>query len=168
MTPIPRLRLVVAGVCSAALMSSLPLTSAHAAVTTATFTVTADVETTCNVTANNLNFGAYTGVEVDSTTTLTATCSNGVPYTLGLNAGTSTGGTVTTRKMTGPGADVLNYSLSQDAAHSVNWGDTIGADTVSGTGNGAAQAVTVYGRIPVSQFVGPGAYSDTITVTLTF
>jgi spore coat protein U-like protein len=159
---------LAAGACSAALLAGLPLSAPQAATTTATFTVTADVQTTCNVTAQNLNFGAYAGVELDISTTLTATCSSGTPYSVGLSAGTSTGATVTARKMTGPGADPLAYSLSQDAAHSINWGDTIGTDTVPGTGNGLGQTLTVFGRVPAGQFVGPGAYTDTITVTLTF
>ncbi len=155
------------GLC-AALLCGLPVASSQAATTTATFPVTADVLTNCNVTANNLNFGSYSGVELDSTTSLTATCSNGTPYTVGLSAGTSTGATVAARVMTGPGTDLLAYSLSQDAGHTINWGDTVGTDTVPGTGTGAAQPLTVFGRVPASQFVGPGAYSDTITVTLTF
>jgi len=163
-----RLRRRLTGVCSAVLLSGLPLASLQAATTSAAFTVTATVQTTCSIAANNLNFGGYTGVQLDSTTTLTATCSNGVPYTVGLNAGVSTGATVTTRKMKGPGSDLLAYSLFRDAARTLNWGVTVGADTVAGTGTGTAQTLTVFGRIPASQFVGPGAYADTITATLTF
>ena len=153
----------------AAFLSSLPLASLQAATTPATFTVTADVLTTCNVTTQNLNFGNYMGLEVDLTTTVTPTCSTGVPYTVGLSAGTSTGATATTRKMTtSPGAETLAYSLSQDAAHSINWGDTVPTDTVAGTGTGVAQPLTVFGRVAAGQFPAPGRYSDTITVTLTF
>ena len=162
-----RPRLFTAGACAAALLFGLPLASS-AAVVTSTFTVTADVQTTCHVEADNLHFGDYEGLEIDATTTLTATCSTGTPYTVGLNAGTSTGATVTTRKMTGPTAELLAYTLSQDAARSVNWGDTTGTDTVPGAGTGAAQPLTVFGRVPASQFLAPGAFSDTITVTLTF
>lgn len=40
------------------------------------------------------------------------------------------------------------------------------ADTVTGTGDGTAPSLTVYGRIPSGQGAVPtGAYSDTITVT---
>jgi len=154
---------------AAALLASLPLASL-AATTTATFTVTADVQTTCNITAQNLNFGAYTGAVLDATTTLTVTCSNGVPWTIGLNAGTSPGATVVTRKMTGPGADLLGYGLFEDASHTTNWDNTGGSNVRSGTGagTGTPQPQTVYGRIPAGSFVGPGAYSDTITATLTF
>jgi spore coat protein U-like protein len=70
--------------------------------------------------------------------------------------------------MTGPGAAVLGYSLFSDAARTVNWGQTIGTDTVTGTGNGSAQAITVYGQATAGQFVAPGAYTDTITATVTY
>ena len=159
---------VLIGLGAAALVAGLPLSWAAAATTTATFTVTATVTTNCTLTANNLNFGTYAGAIVTGTTTLTATCSTGTPYTIGLNAGTSAGASVTTRAMTGPGTDLLHYGLFQDAAHSVNWGDTPGTDTEASTGTGAAQTFTVNGQIPASQFVQPGNYSDTITATLTF
>lgn len=45
-------------------------------------------------------------------------------------------------------------------------GTAVDADTV--TGDGAAQSLTVYGRIPSGQGAVPtGAYSDTITVMVT-
>jgi spore coat protein U-like protein len=70
--------------------------------------------------------------------------------------------------MTGPGAFLLNYGLFTDATRTTNWGETVGTDTVSGTGTGATQIVTVYGRIPATQNVGIGGYVDTITATVTF
>jgi spore coat protein U-like protein len=39
---------------------------------------------------------------------------------------------------------------------------------VSGTGNGNAQTLTVYGQLPAGQYVTPGAYADTITATITY
>ena len=50
--------------------------------------------------------------------------------------------------MTGPAPFVLNYSLSSDPAHTINWGNTVGTDTVSGTGTGGLQIITVYGFVP--------------------
>jgi spore coat protein U-like protein len=118
--------------------------------------------------AIDLAFGAYTGTQTDATSTVTVTCTNTTPYNVGLNAGTFAGATVSTRRMTGADANGLAYSLSQDASRTVNWGNTVGTDTVSGTGNGGAQALTVYGRVPANQFIAPGAYADTITATVTF
>jgi spore coat protein U-like protein len=70
--------------------------------------------------------------------------------------------------MTGPGAALLGYALFSDSAHTLNWGQMIGTDTVTGTGNGSAQALTVYGQLAASQYVTPGAYKDTLTATVTY
>jgi spore coat protein U-like protein len=164
----PQARRFLFGLALGAFAAVSSGSTVDAATVTATFTVTANVVTTCNVTANNLNFGNYSGVLVTGTTTLGATCSTGTPYTLGLDQGTAPGATVTTRAMSGPGTEHLNFGLFQDAGHSINWGNTPGTDTQSGTGNGTSQSFTVFGQIPASQFIQPGTYSDTITVTLTF
>ncbi len=152
----------------AALTIGAPAGSARAATATTTFQVTATVAATCLITATNLSFGAYSGVLVNATSTVTVTCTNTTPYNVGLNAGTAPAATVTTRKMTGPAAALLAYSLSQDAAHTINWGNTVGTDTETGSGNGSAQALTVFGQVAGGQFVTPGAYVDTITATITF
>ncbi len=159
---------LLVGVGAAVIAAGSPLTQAAAATATTTFSVTAEVRTTCTITTTNLAFGPYSGVQVDGTSTLSATCSTNTPYNIGLNAGGATGATVTTRAMKGPATDVLHYSLFRDSARSLNWGSTIGTDTVASTGTGAVQPFTVFGRIPAGQFVQSGAYSDTITVTLTF
>jgi spore coat protein U-like protein len=143
-------------------------TSALAATTTTTFQVTATVQANCLISATTAAFPAYSGVVADTTATLTVTCSNTTTYSIGLNAGLATGATVTTRAMTGPNSALLNYGLFQDSAHSVNWGDTIGNGAVSGTGDGLAQNITIYGQIPAGQFVEAGSYQDTITATITF
>ena len=151
------------------ILSALELTtSAHAATATASFAVTATVQATCLISATAMAFGTYTGVQADTTSTISVTCTTSTPYTVGLNAGLATGATVTTRKMVGPSAATLAYSLSSDGPRAVNWGMTVPTDTVAGTGNGSAQALTVYGRIAAAQFVAPGAYSDTVTATITY
>jgi spore coat protein U-like protein len=43
-----------------------------------------------------------------------------------------------------------------------------GIDTVAGTGNGSAQTLSVYGRIAPQTTPAPGAYADTVNVTVTF
>ena len=159
-------RLAVAGAAAAAAAALAPASSATT--TTATFSVIAGVQTTCIIAANTLSFGSYVNSTDDGTGIVTVNCSLTTPYNIGLNAGTSTGATVTTRKMTGPGGALLNYNLFQDSAHTLNWGNTVGTDTVSGIGNGVDQSYTVYGVLPAGQNVPPGSYTDTITATLTF
>jgi spore coat protein U-like protein len=56
-----------------------------------------------------------------------------------------------------------------DAGRTTVWGDgTTGSAINALTGTGAAQAISVFGRIPTGQSPAIGTYSDTILVTLTF
>src|SRR5207253_995723 len=145
-------------------------TEPHAATTTTTFTVQMTITASCTiVSAATLNFGSQ-GVltaNVDQSSILQVTCTNTTPYNIGLNAGTGSGATVAVRKMTSGGA-TINYSLYTDAGRSTVWGNTVSTDTQAGTGSGAAQNYTVYGRIPAQTTPAPGNYADTITVTVTY
>lgn len=135
---------------------------------TTTFQVTATIPATCTVAASTLSFGTYTGAVVNGTSVVTVNCTNLAPFNIGLSAGASPGATVTTRKMTGPGGATLSYSLSSNTGHSQNWGNTVGTDTVASTGTGSAVGYTVYGQIPAGQVKTTGAYTDTITATVTY
>jgi spore coat protein U-like protein len=70
--------------------------------------------------------------------------------------------------MTGPAPALLSYSLFSNSVHTTNWGNTVGTDTVAGTGTGSVQSLTVYGQVPAGQFTKPGSYADTITATVTY
>ena len=96
------------------------------------------------------------------------TCTNTTPYNIGLDKGAGTSDTVTNRLMTGPSSATVTYGLFQDSGHATNWGNTIGTDTVTGTGNGSAQTLSVYGHIAPQTTPQPGAYADTVNVTVTF
>ena len=138
---------------------------AHAATDTANMTVDATVVASCTITVNSLNFGDYNLSQLDGTATISPTCTNGTSYSIALDAGTGTGATTTTRKMTN-GANTLNYSLYQDSGRTTVWGT--GNDDLDGTGSGSAQNITVYGRIPADQSAPAGTYTDTVIVTITF
>lgn len=143
---------------------------ASAATSTTTFQVTASVAAACTISATNLDFGAYVPASVtdnDNISTLTAYCTLLTPYNVGLNAGSATGATVATRKMS-KGLDTISYSLFRESGRTTNWGNTVLIDTVAGVGTGTDQAITVYGRIPASQNVPTGSYADTITATINF
>ena len=143
---------------------------ANAGTATATFTSQIAIAAACVInSASSLNFGTQgvLAANVDQSSTIQVTCTNTTPYNIGLNAGTGSGATVATRKMTSGGA-TISYSLYTDTGRSTVWGNTVSTDTVAGTGNGAAQSFTVYGRIPAQTTPAPGNYSDTITVTVTY
>ncbi|WP_442756121.1 spore coat U domain-containing protein [Methylocystis sp. JAN1] len=134
-----------------------------------TFDVAASVAPNCSITANNLNFGTLgvLNAAVEGGTTVSPQCTNGTPYTVGLNGGLSSATDPTQRKMTKAG-EYIFYGLYRDAARTQPFGDSAGINTVSGTGSGLAQSVPVYGRIPPQITPSSGLYADTIIVTLTF
>jgi spore coat protein U-like protein len=162
-------KLVLTAVLTAAcLLQSVELPLAATA--TSSFTVSITLAATCTInSASALNFGnqGILSTNVDQTSTIQVTCTNTTPYNIGLDAGTGTGATVTTRKLTS-GAATVNYTLYSDSGRTTIWGTTIGTNTVAGTGNGTGQNYTVYGRVPSQTTPAPGTYSDTITVTVTY
>ncbi len=135
---------------------------------TTTFTLTAVIQATCSITATALAFGNYSGTALTSNATVTVTCTNTTPFDIGLNAGSASGATVTSRKMTGPLSATLSYSLFRDSALTQNWGNTVGTDTLHATGNGTGTPYTVYGQIPAKLFATPGVYNDTVVATVTY
>ncbi|WP_250537024.1 spore coat U domain-containing protein [Caballeronia sp. AZ10_KS36] len=165
-----RARAVALGV-SLALGTAAPVAYAASPKTT-TFTVSLTIQADCSITANSLNFGT-TGLitsNIDQATTMSVTCSSGTAYNVGLDGGSVSGSTVATRLLGGTGTPVptVNFALYRDSARTQNWGQTVGTDTLSNTGSGSAQTLTVYGRVPPQNAPAAGAYSSTITTTVTF
>lgn len=136
--------------------------SASAQTATTTFNVTANVASSCSVSATDLAFGAYSAAlatPLDASSTITVTCTNGENYGIDLGA------TPAARTMAGPGASLLNYGMFSDASRltAFVYGDT------ALTGTGVAQPYTVFGRIPAGQFAAQsGSYTGVVTVTVTY
>jgi spore coat protein U-like protein len=64
------------------------------------------------------------------------------------------------------GGSYITYTLFQDSSRSQEWDNTT---TKSGTGTGADQNFTVYGRIPSGQSISnTGSYGDTVIATITY
>jgi len=165
-------RVLIATAAGAALLGGA---TANAATTTTTFQVSATVLKTCSVNATALAFGNYTPAAgaVTGSSTVNVLCTKTTPFTVALNGGTTAGGTIAQRLMAN-GANTLQYNLFTTNAYATVWGDGTGTSvTQAGAGNGLASAVayTVYGQLPdnaTNQAAVPGAYTDTITVTVTY
>lgn len=138
----------------------------------------------CTITAASANFGTYDPLKTqpdDSTATVTVTC-NYVPpgnttvsYTVSASNGFN-GTSATTRKMSS-GTARLGYNVYNDAARSQVLGTGTGGTVLArgsvsvgpGNGNGTRSVThTFYGRIPQAQDTTPGAYNDTLVLTLTY
>jgi spore coat protein U-like protein len=153
-----------------ALAGATPMLADAASPKTTTFTVSLTIQADCAITANPLDFGS-TGLitsNLDQSTTLNVTCSSGTAYNVGLDGGTVSGTAINARLLGGTGSNTVNFGLYRDSARTQNWGNTVGTDTQSGTGNGSGQSLTVYGRVPTQTAPAAGAYSSTITATVTF
>ncbi len=137
--------------------------------TSASFTASAGYSAICSVSAATLSFGSagVLSAALDGTTSLTTTCSAATPYTIGLDGGNAGASDPTRRKMSYGGSQIT-YGLYQNTARSQPWGSTNGTNTVSGTGSGSGQPITVYGRVPAQTTPAPGTYSDSIIATLTY
>ncbi len=151
--------------------------AATAGTATSSFQVTATVLSTCSATAAAVAFPNYTpgGGAVTANGTISVKCTNTTPYTVALNAGSSTGDAFTQRLMTlAAGTATLQYNLYTTAGFATVFGDGTGTTAkAAGTGAGLATAVntTVYGQLldsTANQAAAPGSYSDTITVTISY
>ncbi|WP_233839067.1 Csu type fimbrial protein [Paraburkholderia sp. ZP32-5] len=169
---VPR-KLLIASLAGVALLGAAPVAVA-AGTAQGVLAVSADVTASCsvgassNISLSNLSFaadGAGQGA-------VSITCTMGTSYNVGLDQGGATGATVTTRKLTidDQSGATLAYSLTTDQPGQTNWGNTVGTDTVPGTGNGAAQSIPVYMQIRAAdlQTAVVGHYSDTVNVTVTY
>lgn len=139
----------------------------------------------CNLSVANLNFGAYVGAQIQSTSSASFRCTKTTPgntpervdYTVSLSTGA---GTYLQRQMTRTAlpADTLSYNLYLNTLPPVLntsvWGDGTGT-TVRWTGSmqltsgnpTRTDPATLVGAIPAGLFPSAGIYQDTIVATFT-
>lgn len=139
---------------------------------TATFDVSMKIVADCTIAAAGMDFGQNQGVlatAVTASSNINVTCTNTTPYNVGLNAGTGTGSSGTTRYMNGTGANAgtVKFNLYRAPGSGV-WGNTQGTDTAGGVGTGSPQTLTVYGEVPAQQTPAPDSYKSTVTATIYF
>jgi spore coat protein U-like protein len=151
-------------------------TVVHAATATANLTVQINVTASCTINAATLDFGSTSllATLIDATTTLSVTCSNTTPYSVGMDNGVNF--SATRRMRQGATANFIGYDIFTDSARTNEWTTASSSTTCTaanscflGTGNGSAQSITVYGRVPaLGTGPTPGAYTDTVTMTVTY
>lgn len=122
--------------------------------------------------ATPLSFGTYspgaaTAKQNQSSITIGCVLSLLQQATISLSSST---GSYAPRQMK-MGTNTLGYNLYLDSADTVVWGDgTNGTSTQNFTSVVGLGSVSfpVYGAIPPGQYSAPGAYTDTVTVTVTY
>jgi spore coat protein U-like protein len=161
------------GAAMTAVAAFASTTRSGAATANASLSVTASVTNNCTVSTSPLAFGAYDPVvanasaSLDATGTITVACTKGAATTIALSAGSNASGS--TRRMIDGSSNYLTYEMYQDSARSTIWGSSgAGLFTPAAAPSKAARNFTVYGRIPASQDIPGGNYTDTVTATVNF
>ena len=131
----------------------------------------------CSVSASGTNFGSYSifnPAPLDAVGNIRVSCSNLISilvnYTILLSPGAS--GSYAARRMSN-GGNNLAYNLYTNAARTAIWGNGSAGTSVLNDGYllglfTVTQNYSVYGRVVAGQNVPPGAYSDTIVVTVNY
>jgi len=137
----------------------------------ASFYVYATVVPTCWISATNIAFPDYSGVQSSATGTVSVWCNTtGTGYTAALDAGQHY--TSTWRHMA-MGSDLLRYYITQPGGG--EWGDTGYGDTYqfggappSGTSSGGTDSLTMTATTFGGQSQPAGQYLDVVTATVHF
>lgn len=132
----------------------------------------AQASASCTISVSSMNFGSYnvfSGSDLDSTATITYNCNpQARPISITLGKGQSS--TYSPRTMN-QGSERLNYNFYLDAGRTSVWGDGTGGTGIYSQANPPNNQdvnVTIYGRVPASQDIAAGSYSDTVSATINF
>jgi spore coat protein U-like protein len=163
---------------SAIVAGSMGLSAtSYADTDTASMAVSTAVSMSCTIAAGAMTFASYdptAAVDNDSTATITSTCTSGgaaiITMSEGNRAQVGSSAAAPLRAMFNGSEGTpqeLGYQLYSDSAGGTVWGNT-DATGKSITADGTAQNFTAYGRIGKNQQVSSGAFSDSVTVTLSY
>lgn len=153
----------------AAALLLLAAPAAQAATASGSFNVQVVIQETCIVTSpssTTLDFGTQTllNANVDAQTNISVQCTTGTDYDISLDNGLNT----SRRMRQGATANYINYQLYTNSTRTTVWPTTAGTAPYTNLGTGAAQTITVYGRIPAQTTPPAGTYTDTVAITVTY
>jgi spore coat protein U-like protein len=171
----------VGGVVAMALGVSLAASAAVTNPATTTFAVKLTIQPECVVGAvTDLDFGStgFITTNIDVQTAINVGCTKGTVATVKLDNGVNSGVNCvgSARCLKAGTSSYINYELYTDFARTNPWTSTL-ATQQTGNGTGASsggtptkdQTLTVYGRVPATNSgYAPGAYTDTVTVNVSF
>lgn len=133
------------------------------------FNLRAQVQPDCRVEADDLDFGAHglLNQPVDASSQIRVSCTSGSSYSVGLGYGLHGNGPGD-RQMRDLAGNRIGYQLFRDNARTQPWGLATDGLAMVAAGSGSSQPVSVHGRVPAQPTPPPGAYADTVTVTVTY
>ncbi|EEA03850.1 Spore coat U domain protein [Burkholderia sp. H160] len=141
---------------------------------TSTFQVRITIQGTCLIASTtDIDFGSQLSAATtySQTGTIQVQCTNGLPFTLGLDGGTVTGNVNARAMQATAGTTQIPYTLRRDSPTGANWGDDATswyAGTGIGIGTTYTISLTVYAAATVGGAEPAGQYLDTVTATITY
>lgn len=135
----------------------------------------ARVTSTCAIRlaqATDLDFGSVESLEraQAARSSITLECPGNLAWQVGLSDGVNAANGQ--RRMVSAASGAVAYELFRDPARTQRWGGDMagGTDVVSGSGasHGSPAVLQVYGWVPAQGRPAPGAYTDTVIITLTY
>lgn len=129
----------------------------------------------CSVATTAVTFGTYVPTTLKTANgNVAVTCSALVIFTVSYVISMAKGNSSTyTPRFMSLLSNQLNYNLYTTNAFTSIWGDATGgtvtvSDSYTSVGFSTTRNYTVFGRIPASQFVNTGTYTDSVLVTVTY
>lgn len=158
-------------VITANFVPTQPLTAGSAS---ASLAVTARVLRTCSLSTNSLSINDYdpwvrnAATDHTASTDLTVVCKRGATSAITVGAGSNALAGVNSR-VTFRESDKPKYEADKNSGLNQLWSDSVSNVLYYGMTDGTApQSISVYRRIPGSQFVEAGGYVDTVLYTINF
>ncbi len=144
-----------------AAIATLVATPAFAATTSGTMDVTLNVDNACSLTTAAIDFGTVTDFAAASTANSASTlrCTPNAVATVTVSLGSNVNGT---QRRLRSGTNYVDYNITDSA--NAAWP----AAGLSFTGNGADQPLGLRGVVPAQAAKPAGAYSDQVTITVTY
>lgn len=143
--------------------------TANAGTQIANFQATATMNAACSLSMNDFNFGSIQFKSDSSALSqLKVTCNPGVTAVGTISTGASS---TFNRYMTDgtPSSDHLQYQIFLPGHSNILIGDgSSGTETIPVTGTGSQTLQWIGGLVLRGQYLKPGSYSDSLTVTVTY
>ncbi|PKB14025.1 spore coat protein U-like protein [Novosphingobium kunmingense] len=159
-------RLCCIFVSATGLVAAMP---SHAGQTTYTMPVSASVINGCTINALPLTFiaPAASNPAINSITSLTVQCTPNIAFTIDIDTGLYGNGINRRVRHTTSNA-YINYDVYRDPPRSQVWGTGQAKNVTGNSGPTGTVVVPVYGRLGATNNLRAGAYTDTLTVTISF
>lgn len=129
-----------------------------------TLTVLANVGGECTVEGATLDFGSYTGDQIDVEVPISFSCNSPTNVAISMNGG-ATGDPNGRLMFNGDFSSQILYQLYRNSGRTQLWG--VFPNDSADFSNAQSGTPTVFGRIQGGQSPLPGSYSDSVVITLT-